>query len=103
MKVAKGFSEEMKPDSWARCDVELDEGDLERLKIEHGVHSDLTLAQGYGILSYESERLLTIEYITSLQEYEVNVPQSLFDRIAELQARVLDNMKHYRDADATDR
>lgn len=68
MKVLKGFSEEVTSMNWVKGDVELDSTDLKDLAVEHGFSlDDLTLAQKYGILSSEAEKLLTVEYIRAIQ------------------------------------
>lgn len=68
MKVLSGYSEELYGNIWARGDVELDSSDLEALATDHGIDlSGLTLAQKYGILSTEVERLLTVKYIRDVQ------------------------------------
>lgn len=68
MKILKGFSEEVSSCNWIKGDVELDSTDLEDLAVQHGFSvADLTLAQKYGILSSEAEKLLTSEYFMAVQ------------------------------------
>lgn len=68
MKILSGYSEDLSHNNWARGDVELDSADLEDLARDHGFElHGLTLAQKYGILSTEVERLITIKYIRDVQ------------------------------------
>lgn len=90
MKISKGFSEEVGSNSWAKADVELDEGDLERMLVDNGLSlsADLTHSQVYGILSLEAERLLTAEYLTALKIRGFEQPEGVVHRLSVLKQAV---------------
>lgn len=82
MKVLRGFSEEVLSCKWAKADVELDDGDLEAIALSQGFDiGNLTVAQKYGILSTEAEKLLTVEYIKAVRYHRGEVPQALMERL----------------------
>jgi hypothetical protein len=68
MQVRTGYSEDVSHNNWIKGDIYLDSSDLEDLAVGHGFDlAGLTLAQKYGILSLEAERLLTAKYMRDIQ------------------------------------
>lgn len=60
MKILRGGSAEVRSNQWFKFDIELDESDLQALRIKHNL-GDLTVIQKYKLLVKQAELLTTIE------------------------------------------
>lgn len=65
MKVRHGWSGEVKPNVWAKAQVELEEEDLRRLLVQIGLPDffPISVSHAYQLLEVEAERLLTVKLI----------------------------------------
>jgi hypothetical protein len=69
VRVRQGWSGEVKPNVWAKFDVELEEEDLRRLLAAsplggNGVPGELSTTLAYRLLEVEAERLVTVKLVT---------------------------------------
>lgn len=101
MKVSRGFSEEISHCKWAKADIELDEGDLDRTLLSNGIPVEqwehLTLGQRYAILSQQAEVLCYREYIKSLTSAGIAVSQHVRDHFGVLNLTVAETIKDIKE------
>lgn len=97
MKVLKGFSEEIAHCQWAKVDVELDSQDLVEICEFEGLDpSELTHRQKYAILSSEAERLLTVEFIRTVQakapgQYDMDSLKTRLDAVSASYSKAIES------------
>jgi hypothetical protein len=62
VKILRGGSAEIRPNTWFKFDIELDESDLQALIVKHNLDgSKLTVIQKYKLLVNQAELLTTVE------------------------------------------
>jgi len=68
MQVMQGWSGEVQPNRWAKVDVTLNEVDLMRLLLGHGVEiapEQVPIALAFQLLDAEAERYILVKLIKS--------------------------------------
>lgn len=62
MKILKGGSAEVRPNRWAKFDIELDESDLQAIVVKNSIDgAKLTVGQKYQTLVKQADVLITVE------------------------------------------
>ena len=101
MKVSRGFSEEISHCKWAKADIELDGGDLERILVAYEIPAEhwkhLTVGQSHAILSQEAEVLCYKEYMKSLTSAKIMVSEAARQHFISLERMLPETLSVVKD------
>lgn len=96
MHVRQGWSGEVKPNQWAKFDVELDEGDLQRLLLMAGIDTlspaALPVSLAFQLLEVEAE-FLVIAKLVARYEYPAEQAGPQFKALDKQKGALLDRIR----------
>ena len=94
MFVRQGWTGEVRPGTWHKYDVSVDESDLVRLLIDNGLPGDtyVPFNTAYTLLEGQAERLMLIKLVTR-QDYPRDEAVTKINTLNETKTTLLDTLR----------